>query len=223
GRRTQGGSFPIAVTVTDANGCTGTDAGYNLNIACPTITVTNPVNASGTAGAAFSEQFTQTGGVGTIAWSVIGTLPAGITMNSATGVLSGTSNAAGAFPITVRATDQNGCIGTGATYNLNLACQTVTVTNPGVNTGTVDAAFSQTFNVTGILGTVTWSETGALPAGVTLNSSTGVLSGTPTAPGTFPITVKATDTNLCFGTSSYTLTIACQTITVTNPGLSSAT
>src|SRR5205085_7924499 len=113
GTPTQGGSFPITVTVTDGNGCTGTGAVYNLNITCPTITVTNPVNASGTAGVAFSEQFTQTGGVGTIAWSVIGTLPAGITMNSATGVLSGTTNATGSFPITVRATNQTCCIGTG--------------------------------------------------------------------------------------------------------------
>src|SRR5207253_142975 len=99
------------------------------------------------------------------------------------------------------------CTGTGSIYTLVINCQTVTVTNPGVNTGTVDAAFSQTFTKSGILGTVTWSETGALPAGITLNSASGLLSGTPTAPGSFPITVTATDSNGCFGTSSYTLTI----------------
>jgi hypothetical protein len=217
GTPTQGGSFPIVVTVTDSNGCTGSSSGYTLTITCPTITVTNPGVSSGTAGTAFSQTFTQSGGQGTITWSETGTLPTGITLNSATGVLSGTTSQVGTFPITVTATDQNGCTGTGATYNLTVGCQTVTVTNPGVNTGTVDAAFSQTFTVTGILGTVTWSETGALPAGITLNSASGVLSGTPTVPGSFPITVKATDTNGCFGTSSYTLTINCQTITVTKP------
>ena len=213
----QGGTFPITVTVTDGNACTGTSSGYSLTIVCPTITVTNPANSTGTAGVAFSEQFTQAGGVGTITWSVTGALPTGITLNTSNGILSGTTNVAGTFPITVTATDQNGCAGTGATYNLTINCQTISVTNPGVNTGTVDAAFSQTFTVTGILGTVTWSETGPLPAGITLDSSTGVLSGTPTVNGVFPITVKATDTNTCFGTSSYTLTINCQTITVTNP------
>jgi len=217
GTPAQGGTFPITVTVTDGNGCTGTSSGYSLTIVCPTITVTSPANSTGTAGVAFSEQFTQAGGVGTITWSEIGALPAGITLNPSTGVLSGTTNVAGVFPITVTATDQNGCTGSSSTYNLTINCQTINVTNPGVNTGTVDAAFSQTFTVTGILGTVTWSETGALPAGITLDSSTGVLSGTPTVNGTFPITVKATDTNNCFGTSSYTLTISCQTITVTNP------
>ena len=217
GTPTQGGSFPIAVTVTDSNGCTGTNSSYTLTITCPVITVTNPVVSSGTSGVAFSQTFTQAGGQGTITWSVTGTLPTGISLNPSSGVLSGTTTQAGVFPITVTATDQNGCTGTGATYNLTINCQTINVSNPGVNTGTVDAAFSQTFTATGILGTVTWSETGALPAGITLNPSSGVLSGTPTVTGSFPITVKATDTNGCFGTSSYTLTINCQTITVSNP------
>jgi hypothetical protein len=223
GTPTGNGPFPISVTVTDANGCTGTNAAYTLTLTCPTITVTNPGVSSGTAGVAFSQTFTQAGGQGTITWSETGALPAGITLNTSTGVLAGTTNTVGSFPITVTATDANGCTGSGALYTLTINCQTITVTNPGVNSGTVDAAFSQTFTKTGILGTVTWSETGALPAGITLNSATGVLSGTPTVNGSFPITVKATDTNGCFGTSSYTLTINCQTITVTNPGVTTGT
>jgi hypothetical protein len=216
------GAFPIVVTVTDVNNCTGTNPAYTLTITCPTITVTNPGVSTGTAGVAFNQTFTQAGGQGTITWSETGALPAGITLNSASGILSGTTNAAGSFPITVKATDANGCFGTSA-YTLTINCQTITVTNPGVNTGTVDAAFSQTFTKTGILGTVSWSETGTLPAGITLNAASGVLSGTPTVNGSFPITVKATDTNGCFGTSAYTLTINCQTITVTNPGTTTGT
>jgi hypothetical protein len=223
GTPTQGGTFPITVTATDSNGCQGTGPTYNLVITCPTITVTNPGVSSGTAGTFFTATFSQSGGQGTITWSETGALPTGITLNTSTGVLSGTTSQVGTFPITVTATDQNGCQGTGATYNLTFNCQTVTITNPGANTGTVDAFFTATFTATGILGTATWSETGALPAGITLNSSTGVLSGTPTVKGSFPITVKVTDTNGCFGTSSYTLTINCQTITVTKPGVTTGT
>jgi hypothetical protein len=243
GTPTQGGPFPISVTITDSNGCTGTNPSYTLTITCPVITVTNPGTSTGTAGVAFSQTFTQSGGQGTITWSkTTGTLPTGITLNSATGVLSGTSNQAGSFPITVTATDQNGCTGTGATYNLNLACQTISITNPGTNTGTVDAPFTATFTVSGILGTATWSEVGALPSsiahtssieggvrsltvatGITLNSSTGVLSGTPHVKGVFSITVKVTDSNGCFTTSNYILTINCQTITVTNPATATGT
>src|SRR5207302_1510724 len=119
--------------------------------------------------------------------------------------------------------DQNGCQGSGATYNLTFNCQTVTVNTEGINSGTVDTSFTITFTATGILGTANWTESGALPAGITLDSSSGVLSGTPTVNGSFPITVKVTDTNGCFGTSPYTLTINCQTITVTKPGVTSGT
>ncbi|MDX6384139.1 MAG: large repetitive protein, partial [Blastocatellia bacterium] len=226
------GSF----TYTPPSGFTGTDdftynatngispddtAKVTINVTppCPTITVTNPATTSGPAGTPFSQTFTQTGGVGTTNFTLnSGTLPTGLTLHSGTGVLDGTPTQGGTFPITVKATDSNACTGIGPTYNLTITCQTITVTNPGVNTGTVNAAFSQTFTQSGGIGTITWSETGALPTGITLNTSTGVLSGTPTQSGSFPITVTATDGNGCTGTgSTYTLTINCQTITVTKP------
>src|SRR5207302_869059 len=103
------------------------------------------------------------------------------------------------------------CFGVSPTYTLVIACQTITVTNPATTTGTVDAAFSQAFTQTGV-GTHTPAtftlNTGTLPAGLSL-STAGVLSGTPSVPGTFPITVKVTDANNCTGTSvTYNLAIA---------------
>ena len=231
GTPTQPGSFSITVKVTDSNGCTGFTS-YTLVIACQTITVTNPTASTGTVDTALTPAgnytFSQTGvGAHTPAVFAInsGTLPSGVTLSTA-GVLSGTPGQPGSFPITVKVTDGNGCTGISATYTLVIACQTITVTNPAVTTGTVDAAFSQTFTQTGV-GThtpVTWSVTGALPSGLSLNTGTGVLSGTPGQPGSFPITVTAKDANNCTGTSAtYTLVIACQTITVTNPTSSTST
>jgi hypothetical protein len=220
GTPTQGGTFPITVTVTDSNGCTGTSAIYNLTITCPTITVTNPSNANGTANSVFSETFTQTGGIAPIAWSLAsGTLPAGLTLNPSTGVISGTPTQTGPFPITVTATDANGCSGTSGTYTITIACQIITVVNPSNANGTANSAFSETFTQTGGIGTITWSiASGTLPAGLTLNPATGVISGTPTQTGNFPVTLTATDANGCTGTSStYTIVIGCQTITVNNP------
>jgi large repetitive protein len=221
GTPTQPGTFPVTVTATDANGCTGQTV-YSLVTTCPTITVTNPGVTTGTAGVAFSQKFAQTGGSGTATFATSSALPTGLTLD-ADGTLHGTTSQTGTFPIVVKATDANGCTGTGTTYTLVINCQTITVTNPGVNTGTVDASFSQTFTATGLLGTATWSETGALPAGVTLDASTGTLSGSPAVTGSFPITVKATDANGCSATSSYTLTIACQTITVNKPAATAGT
>jgi Putative Ig domain len=223
GTPAQTGSFPITVKVTDSNGCTGTGATYTLVISCQTITVTNPATTTGTVGTPFSQTFTQSGGIGTVTFSTSSTLPAGLSL-SGSGVLSGTPTQTGSFPITVTATDSNGCTGTGATYTLVISCQIITVTNPATTTGTVDAPFSATFTQSGAIGTATFTlASGSLPAGLTLSAS-GVLSGTPQVPGTFPITVTVTDSNGCTGTSpTYTLVVACQTITVTNPSSTTGT
>src|SRR4029079_8220650 len=187
GTPTQTGSFPITVTATDANGCTGSRI-VTLVIGCQTITVNPTTLPNGTAGAPYSQTFTQTSGIGTITWSVTGTLPAGITLDSGTGVLSGTPTQTGSFPITVTATDGNGCTGSRA-YTLVIGCQVITVNPATIPNGTAGTAYSQTFTQTSGIGTITWSVTGALPTGLTLNSGTGVLSGTPTQTGSFPITV----------------------------------
>jgi len=217
GTPTAPGSYPFTVSATDAGGCTGS-RDYTLVIACQTVSVTNPATNTGTAGVAFSQTFSQTGAHGTVTWSKTGALPSGINLNPSTGVLSGTTTQTGSFPITVKATDANGCFGT-SSYTLTINCQTINVTNPATTAGTAGVAFSQTFTATGILGTATWSTASTLPTGLTLNSATGALSGTPTQTGTFPIVVKATDTNGCFGTgSTYSLVISCPTITVSRTG-----
>jgi subtilisin family serine protease len=167
-------------------------------VACNTITVTNPANSTGTAASPFSEIFTSSGGLGTVTFSLgSGTLPAGLTLAS-NGTLSGTPTQVGSFPITVTATDGMGCPGTGPAYNLTITCQSISVTNPVVTTGKVGQVFNQTFTSAGGIGTVTFSTTSTLPTGLTLSTG-GVLSGTPAQSGSFPIVVKATDQNGCFG------------------------
>ncbi|MBN9461715.1 MAG: putative Ig domain-containing protein [Burkholderiales bacterium] len=69
-----------------------------------------------------------------------------------------------------------------------------TITTTALPAGTVGAAYSQTLAASGDA-PITWSiQAGALPAGLTLNASTGVISGTPTGSGSFAFTVRATNT-----------------------------
>ncbi|MES2671912.1 MAG: autotransporter domain-containing protein [Pseudomonadota bacterium] len=97
--------------------------------------------------------------------------------------------------------------------NVALTCTTVAVTvNPAtLPNGAFNTAYSQTLSATSANGGIapyTFSVTaGALPAGLTL-SSAGVLSGTPTAAGSFNFTVQATSTNGFSGTRAYTVAIA---------------
>src|SRR5207245_2718995 len=196
GTPTASGTFPITVKVTDVGGCTGVGPTYNLIIACHPVTVTNPATATGTATVAFSQSFTQSGAIGGATFSLnSGTLPAGLALSAAGltrssgGVLSGPPTQTGSFPIVVKATDANGCFGNGATYTLTISCQTITVNNPGTNTGTVNIAFSQSFTAPAAIGAKTFTlNSGTLPTGLAL-SAAGVLSGTPTQTGSFPITV----------------------------------
>jgi Carbohydrate binding module (family 6)/Putative Ig domain len=85
---------------------------------------------------------------------------------------------------------------------------TVTMTNPGTQTGTVGTATSlQTQASDSASGqTLTYSATG-LPAGLSINSSTGLISGTPTTAGTSSVTVKATDTTGASGSAAFSWTI----------------
>jgi Bacterial Ig-like domain/Putative Ig domain/Bacterial Ig domain len=171
-------------------------------VGCPAMTVTPSTLATAIAGTAYAPvQFTQSGGVGTITWSVsAGSLPDGLTL-SASGQLAGTPNVTGTFTFTVHAADVNGCGGE-VTVTLTVQCPTITVISPLVADGLVGAPYSQTFTQTGATSanpTFTLAA-GVLPDGLTL-ATNGVLSGTPTKSGAFPIKVQVQDTLGCSGVS----------------------
>ncbi|TWG01253.1 putative Ig domain-containing protein [Kitasatospora viridis] len=95
---------------------------------------------------------------------------------------------------------------------------TVTVTGPGNQSGTVGTAASLQINASDSASgqTLTYAATG-LPAGLSINSSTGLISGTPTASGSSSVTVTVTDGTGATGSTSFTWTEAGAT-SCANPG-----
>jgi subtilase family serine protease len=103
---------------------------------------------------------------------------------------------------------------------------TVTVTNPGSRTGTVGTATSLQIQASDSAGLALTYTASGLPTGLSINSSSGLISGTPSAAGTFNVTVTAKDSTGASGSASFTWTISgtggsCSGQKLTNPGFES--
>jgi N-terminal glycosyl-hydrolase-114-associated domain/Putative Ig domain/Right handed beta helix region len=197
GTPTASGSFPITVLVTDSTSPTHQtkSANFTIAIAPAALTITTLTLPNGTVGTTYNATFAATGGTTPYTWSLTsGTLPPGVTLN-ASGVLAGTPTGAGSFNITVLVTDSTTPTHQtkSGVFTITIAATTLAISTTSLPTGTVGAAYNTTLTATGGTTPYSWSLTaGTLPAGITLNSA-GVLSGTPTVSGSFPITVLATD------------------------------
>lgn len=215
---TAGGAFGFTVTATDSTGGTGPFTGsraYTLTVSAPAMSITPaPGSLSATAGVAYSQSFVAANGTSpyTYALSVnSGALPTGLSFNTATGVLSGTPTLAGTVNFTVVGTDSSTGAGpytVSGTYTLTTAAPTISLAPSALSAATVGTAYSQSVTASGGTAPYTYAvSAGALPAGLSLGTSTGMLGGTPTAAGTFGFTVRATDVSGYSGTRSYSLTV----------------
>jgi hypothetical protein len=143
-------------------------------------------------------------------WSLeSGSLPPGMTL-STSGVLGGTPTSEGSYQFVVRA--QDGSPVDTETYTL-VVRQAVTVTSPFGSArapgAEVGIRFSNAVTATGGTGTYTWSlASGALPAGVAINSGSGAVSGTPRAAGKFIFSLAAKDVEGRVATVNAALTVA---------------
>lgn len=159
----------------------------------PAIAITTTTLPTGEVGSAYSQTLATSGGITAFTWSISdGSLPAGLSLNASTGVISGTPTTAGTSSFTVMVTDSvahSASMPLSIMVNDNLAVSTASLA-----AGSVGAAYSETLASTGGVGPFTWTiSVDTLPAGLSLVGSTGVISGTPTATGTTNFTAMVTD------------------------------
>lgn len=140
-----------------------------------------------------------------------GTLPAGLTFNS-DGTITGTPTASGSVTIGVSVTDADAAVITGS-VNIIVEPHPDIVVSPGqLLNGQVGVPYSKAFRGNFGYGPYALAVTsGSLPAGLSFNTATGVLSGTPTATGTSTFYVTATDHYEFEGTRPFKLTVGTTT------------
>ena len=217
GTPTTAGTSSVTVTATDGAGYSGS-ASFSWTIT-NTVSVANPgsqSDVSGVAIGALASSGTDSQSGSTLTWSATG-LPAGLSIDPSTGSITGTPTTAGTSSVTVTATDGAGYSGS-ASFSWTIT-NTVSVANPGSQSdvsGVAIGALASSGTDSQSGSTLTWSATG-LPAGLSIDPSTGSITGTPTTAGTSSVTVTATDGAGYSGSASFSWTIT-NTVTVTNPG-----
>ena len=202
------GTFNFTVQAADRSGATATQS-YSLVINPPTllITVVSPLPA-GAVGVAYSQKLpvAVSGGTPPYVWSVTAGLVPGLTFDPATLTLSGTPTAGGSYNLTVQATDSTNL---SATKSLGL---TVNAASLSISTarqlpdGKLNQPYSQSIAAAGGQPPYRWSANG-LPAGLTINSTTGLITGTPTAAGNFGVALTVSDSALANFSDRFTLTV----------------
>jgi uncharacterized repeat protein (TIGR01451 family) len=211
GTPTAYGTSSFTAKVVDS---TGTTAGTTISscsiVVAPPIALTCAA-ATGQMGVAYSSSLAATGGAGGYVFSIAsGSLPAGLTLNASTGAITGTPTAYGTSNFTAKVVDSTGTTAGTTTSSCSIVVAPPIALTCAVATGQMGVAYNSSLAATGGAGGYVFSiASGSLPAGLTLNASTGAITGTPTAYGTSSFTAKVVDST---GTTAGTTTSSCSIV-----------
>src|SRR6266700_159599 len=186
-----------SITVVNPSPGGGTSSAQTFTISATPV-ITSPLTATGQIGVAFSYTITATGSPTSYGASP---LPAGLSVKTSTGVISGTPTTEGTYNVTITASNGAGLCSTGSATLVLTIITTPVITSTLTATGTAGIPFSYQITATS---SPTSYDAIDMPGGLTVDTTTGLISGSPTGVGIFTVTLSATNAS---GTGSATLTL----------------
>lgn len=218
------GLYTFSVAVSDsAAPMQRASSSFTLRILAP-VSIATAALPDATVGASYTTSLQATGGIGPYQWSLAaGALPSGLGLSQA-GVLQGTPGTAGSYTVTVSVTDAASPPGRAQRQLTLTVVSTLAVKTTTLPTGTVGQAYAAQVTVTGGVAPYQWQvKNGPLPSGLTLDASTGRISGTPTQAGSATFTVAVTDATNAQASASLTLDVVAPPLTILTTTLPVAT
>jgi len=217
GTPTTAGVSYVSVVVKDSTGAL-VGATLPLAITLPPTQLqisTNPLLPGGSVGTPYSLVLTATGGTPPYSFAILGALPAGLSLSS-NGALSGTPTAAGTFGFTAVVSDSTKAMAS-LDCSLTILASPLTITTGALSNAPTGAPLNIQFAASGGVPPYTFQEFGPLPPGMQFSSS-GALTGTPTATGTYTMLVFVLDRIGGSASKSFALTITLPGLIITTPG-----
>lgn len=226
------GSRSLFLWVTDGGDCAALTGGLDVldasggSVTYPggggpaPLSITTTALPNGQVGTAYNQTLQATGGLPPYTWSLsAGGLPTGLALTASSGLISGTPTTAGTFHFTARVTDNGGQTATRA-LAITIDVATLNITTTSLPNGQVNVAYNQGLSATGGTPPYSWSlASGSLPTGLSLNASTGAISGTPTTAATFSFTARVTDSASRTDTQALSITIDATSLSITTSSL----
>ena len=197
------GSFALQSTWSNLSmSCAVTGASFsNQNV----ISLTTPPGQSATVQTPFRLQLSATdSGSSPITYRSTG-LPSGLTLDFASGLISGTPTASGVYPIALSVTDDTG-ITANATFTITVR-NAIAVITPPIQNVLIQTPFSLQISASDNGGVqMAYAATG-LPNGLSIGASSGLISGTPTTSGSSTVGVSVSDASGASVTVSFSMTV----------------